>query len=922
MSDSFGGWSGDSVSQFEDVATDDDRYEWRDLLGRGGMGTVHAVFDRRLGREVAMKVVSKTGSTSQVSKEARITARLEHPGIVPVYDAGEQLDGSRFITMRMVRGVALSKRIRDGSLIGHIETFLRVCEAVAYANEKGIVHRDLKPDNVMVGAFGEVQVVDWGLAADLNTDGDDHTGVGTRRYASPQQLAGHPPSARDDVFGLGAILRDILELREAKDLPDLEAISEKARSDEPSGRYPSAEALATDVRLFIEGRLVGARAYSSWDLALHLLRRHRRGLLSVGLIVVALTAAGYAAVDSIRRAERDASNARMQAEEALQDRSDALLAAYETEARAALSQQDYARAERASLNALRLGPSPAARGVLMRTISANRPSAVALNEPCDGLPLVTSQGFGCVDGDTVRAFVGETEYRFDLPGVEEVTIGDGFVAARSARALVVARSGGLEQTALPDRTTSIVLSPNGARVGVVAGAAVFVPLDGEAVARYAPCAPGDPRRLALGQDFVIAACVNGSVRTLPIGGSRRIDGDELFTSPQTLFALAVSQEDERLAVGDLDGGIMIRSQATGELSPRRVVSSRGITDLHWLDERSLLVRADNGRDVVVDALSGAVRVRVPQGWPAAWQEGALVASDGRYQYRWDLRRGRIDTLTVPSGLAGAGFGGDRVALARGDGHVTLLRLEDGVELWDVPLSTDAAKAVVLSGETAYVAVSDEPGLFALDLRTQTVRVLDAHAHRRVAMQNTGAIIAARYDDWITVLDSGQVRSRAHPEVYDLYAAGEDVVSGGVRDHRWSFPNGEAVAAPLGSSSYSVAAHGELVVASIGDSITFRPTPTTSKTVAVGTSVLDLGLDSSGQYLMAGLRDGSVRLYNLEGELLALADEAGGPVAWVGFAPDGRAAAASWDGALRLYSMDALTEDLDTLIAASEIAWGP
>src|SRR6185295_3210603 len=137
------------------------RYEIIRELGRGGMGIVYLARDTALEREVALKVVDRP---SGAATEARIIARLEHPGIIPVHDCGELPDGRLFYAMKRVRGDRLDRWTASGhDLNERLSVFLRVCDAVAFAHAQGVIHRDLKPENVMVGEFGEVLVLDWGI---------------------------------------------------------------------------------------------------------------------------------------------------------------------------------------------------------------------------------------------------------------------------------------------------------------------------------------------------------------------------------------------------------------------------------------------------------------------------------------------------------------------------------------------------------------------------------------------------------------------------------------------------------------------------------------------------------------------------------------------------------------------------------------
>ena len=145
------------------------RYHLLDKLGQGGMGGVYRVEDSILGRQVAMKVVAVPDSTSSLAdrllREAQIIARLEHPGIVPVHDVGTLPDGRVFYTMKLVQGKRLDAHAAElGTIPERLRLVQKICDAVSFAHARGVLHRDLKPQNVMVGPFGEVLVMDWGLS--------------------------------------------------------------------------------------------------------------------------------------------------------------------------------------------------------------------------------------------------------------------------------------------------------------------------------------------------------------------------------------------------------------------------------------------------------------------------------------------------------------------------------------------------------------------------------------------------------------------------------------------------------------------------------------------------------------------------------------------------------------------------------------
>ena len=232
------------VAELRALAWGEDRYEDLGLLGRGGRGEVRRVRDRELNRVVACKRVRadavSPGLLSRLVAEVQTTAQLQHPGIVPVYEAGRTADGGVYFTMKEVQGRELGEVIRsvhgasagswgvtsDGwSLRRLVGALVQASQAVGYAHERGVVHRDLKPSNVMVGAYGEVQVMDWGLAKVVGgsegevesvwverTGGATRVGrvVGTPAYMPPEQALGEGVDARSDVYALGAMLYEVL----------------------------------------------------------------------------------------------------------------------------------------------------------------------------------------------------------------------------------------------------------------------------------------------------------------------------------------------------------------------------------------------------------------------------------------------------------------------------------------------------------------------------------------------------------------------------------------------------------------------------------------------------------------------------------------------------------------------------------------
>jgi len=273
-----------------------ERYPSIGILAAGGMGEIHVCDDRLLGRRVAKKVLRTGGVQDAVAgrlleREARLTARLEHPGIIPVYDIGQDRDHPAYV-MRLVDQPTLDdvlQRLRDGDrdtaarwTQGRLlRGFVQVCEAVDYAHSRGVIHCDLKPSNILLGEFGEVLVVDWGLAFSTE-EGALHRG-GTLGYMAPEQLdlTRRTMEPTTDVFSLGVVLYELLTHQlpfpalglatvdaGAAAFPtprppsalaavpqELDEICLRALALDPAARFPGARALAGAVEGFLEGTL-------------------------------------------------------------------------------------------------------------------------------------------------------------------------------------------------------------------------------------------------------------------------------------------------------------------------------------------------------------------------------------------------------------------------------------------------------------------------------------------------------------------------------------------------------------------------------------------------------------------------------------------------------------------------------------------
>ncbi len=333
----------------------EERYRVLGSLGHGGMAVVELAIDHRLDRRVAIKrlrkeLANKDEARERFFTEARILAGLDHPGAVPVYEAGRLPDGDHFYAMKRVTGRTLRDVLREripDDLLDHrvkaglTEIFLKVCQTVAAAHKQGVIHRDLKPENIMVDDLGVVFVMDWGLAKKLNDEGDGDAGashrtrlgavLGTPAYMAPEQAQGKAREAdrQADGFSLGVMLYEILTGKNpflgktAQDSmkgivlhdPDepgkvqartsrvLSAICMKALQKDPFKRYPSAVELAEDLRSHQEFRPVSAYSLRPVDRLVNWSRRRPRfaavaATLAAVLVAIGLGTAFQASVEN------------------------------------------------------------------------------------------------------------------------------------------------------------------------------------------------------------------------------------------------------------------------------------------------------------------------------------------------------------------------------------------------------------------------------------------------------------------------------------------------------------------------------------------------------------------------------------------------------------------------------------------------
>jgi hypothetical protein len=706
-----------------------ERYVELDQLGAGGMGEVALVHDRRLERELAYKRApldrSDPEAAARLGREAQITAGLDHPGIVAVYDAGLDDDGRPFYTMRAVRGRSLAQHLADGASALARRTLVRqllaVCEAIAYAHERGVIHRDLTPANVMLGDFGEVQVVDWGLAVRRGEDIVER-GAGTPGYMSPERRAGRSAGGEptSDVWALGTMLREVAG--PAPLASELTAILARATATEPSARYLDAGALADDLRRYLDGRPVAAYTYSPLELARRALWAWRWPLAT---LAAALAVGGAVAVGAWQRVERArdrAVSAELAARAALADARTSLGHALAARAVRALEDHAIPEAEALAAQALVAVESPDARGVLAATRAVVAPRAavhyrlpgcvtVLDADPVDAL---------CVDGgELVLWSLAGNRVRWRVPGVPHDAVfgpnGTVLVTRFGEGVYALDRATGADRYTVGQggRRSRLVVDPTAPQVAIHGNRHYTVTdLEHQIVLEDGMiCGPDltqDLEVIALAGARRVAACRDGSLWTTTVGEPWRYLGQLPSPEPDAPTAIAL-HADGRFAIGTSRGWIQWATVVPFALGRRERARFERIGQLVWAGDR-LLVRGDRGGVQVWSGDGSGARLRLPAtGNRRVRHHGDQLLAIGRGVWRWDLdattgelgwtaAAGVSSVAVSPGGRwIAAGLPDGRVELRDATtGAVTTLALYDNLGVKQVGFTADGRELIVAS----------------------------------------------------------------------------------------------------------------------------------------------------------------------------------------------------------------------------------
>lgn len=936
-------------------------YEVGGVIGRGGTGEVRVAHDPLLSRDLAVKLVAPgdPATARRLAREATLTARLEHPGIVPVYAAGRADDGRTWYAMRVLPGRSLAGVVAEARderarlrLVRHV---LDAAQAVAYAHGQGVIHRDLKPANILTGAFGETIVADWGLACTLDEARVGEVGLGTPGYSSPEQLAGQPVNATTDVYGLGAILAEVLTgapvdlglragLRQAAaHAPELVAVAERALATDPGDRYPTASAFADDLLAWFEGRRVAAHEYTTRDLLSRLVKRWRVPLAvaAVGLLGVA-AALGFGAREAAAARElAEASEARAVA--AREEELRAFAAALRAQSSIAVAEGRAMEAELLAVHALRRDENAEARGGLAAVYGRPRWTLDALHPgwSCNRRSLsADGSRLLCLRDDETRVVDVEGGATWSVPGswtrASFAGVGDRVLLADHDFQLHAWKLGEAP-VPLGDRVSRSASYAHSLAAGkqVVLGSrdAIVVDVDLGRAEVLGTCGEAVPQAVGMeaGGATLTGCSDQRLVRRAPSGATELL---RTLSATDGVPSLVQPLPGGRIFVGTVSGTAMVLS-SNGEVLARRRLGEDAVYTASQRGDR-VVVGLTGGDLVAWDLAADVVTVQfrglgIYSAWVGDDRLRVLgdgledrVAPAGAYPHRLRVGAGVSALAYSPSGtqLAVAAGSGIATVFAAADGRVVLRDSTGDEVVKDVAFDATGARLLLASAGQVQRVVHVADGAAQVLARGE--------AWRRAAWAPDGTVVGAPYKPEFVLVDGNGPRRLAAPAGFnDLepVLGGGGVVGIADEDSVWvSTDPGATTWRRLGRYPQAIGVAGggdRAAVADNGRVLVFDLDGRATWSTAAARGGTDIALSADGQWVALGTMDGAVHVYRVgEPTPRATMRAHRARVGAVAFSPDGQwLASGGWDEEVRQWSMAALTVDADAAVLEAEAAWG-